>query len=69
MARKADLDVGDTVEFHETVYINPEKGVEVWIKTGAASTVRKGETGSSAMDRVSKFVERKIGKQVDAWYD
>lgn len=69
MARKADLDVGDAIEFSETVHINPSKGVEVWIKTGASSNVRPGESGSKALDRVAKFVERKLNAQVDEWYD
>lgn len=69
MARKPDLDVGDRVEFSETVQIEPEKGVDVWLKMGGTTTVRAGETGSKAMDRLSGFLERKMEVKIDEWYD
>ena len=69
MARKPDLDVGDRVEFSETVQIEPEKGVDVWLKMGGSTTVRSGETGSKALDRLSGFVERKMESKIDEWYD
>ena len=69
MARTPDLDPGDRVEFSETVYINPKKGSEVWVKMGATSTVRKGETGGKALGRLKNFIEKKMAKEVDEWYD
>ena len=69
MARTPDLDTGDRVEFSETIYINPKKGTEVWLKMGAGSTVRKGETGGKALGRIQKFIERKLSAEVEEWYD
>ena len=68
MARTPDLDVGDKVEFSTTIYINPKKGTEVWLKMGAASTVREGESGGRALGRIQQFIEKKLEKQVDEWY-
>lgn len=69
MARTPDLDPGDGVEFTESVNIRPNKGTDVWIKMGVSSTVRDNETGGKAMDRIKKFVAKKIGAEVDEWYD
>ena len=69
MARKPDLDTGDRVEFSETVQIEPEKGVDVWLKMGGSTTVRPGETGSKALDRLSGFVERKMESKIDEWFE
>ena len=69
MARKPDLDVGDSLEFSETVELEPEKGVKVWMKMGGTTTVRVGETGSKTLNRLSGFIERKIEAKIDEWYD
>lgn len=69
MARTPDLDSGDSVEFSQTVHINPSKGVDIWLKMGASSTVREGESGSKALGRIQKFIEKKMEAEIDEYYD
>lgn len=58
------LDEGDTVEYGLTTqFKHPRKG-DYWIKMGATSTVRPGETEEEAMDRLVQFVVGGIDDQI-----
>lgn len=58
------LNEGDTVDYGLTVEVkHPRKG-SFWPKMAATSTVRPGETGDAAMDRVMEFVARHLDQQI-----
>ena len=65
MARTKSLDTGDSIEYSMTTTVKPAKGVEVWLKVGASTTVREEESGARAMRRLTTFVDGQLETKVD----
>lgn len=58
------LDEGDTVEYSMTVQFKHARKGDYWIKMGASTAVRPGETEEDAKDRVVAFVVDGIEDQI-----
>lgn len=59
------LDVGDTIEHSITVeYRHPRKG-NYWVKCGATTTIRDGETPNDAKARLDDFVGLHIWERIE----
>lgn len=63
MVKTPSLDEGDTIEHSLTVEANV-KGNKIWLKTGATTKVRTGETPSGASKRLANFVSRRTSQQL-----
>jgi hypothetical protein len=63
MVKKPSLNEGDTIE-HSLTVETVIGGQKIWIKTGATTTVRTGESPSGASKRLANFVSRRTSQQV-----
>lgn len=55
----------DTIEYGITLEVSPSRGQKAWIKLGATSSVRDGETTEDARNRVTTWVEEELDRRVD----
>lgn len=68
MVKTSSLDEGDTIEHSLTVETNV-MGNKIWLKTGATTKVRTGETPSGASKRLANFVSRRTSQQLQELRD
>jgi hypothetical protein len=70
MAKKAPsprlLDEGDTIEFSLSQELPYPKGASTWVKAGATTQVRPGESNIAAKKRLVRFVEDMLEQRVQA---
>lgn len=64
-ATTEELQVGDTIEYGITMEVSPQRGSKAWIKMGATSSVREGESTEQARQRVCGWVETKLDARLD----
>ena len=66
----SSLDPGDSIEYGSTVEIDAGSGIKVWLRVGATSTVREGETANEARRRIVRWVddfqEKEIQRRVSS---
>jgi hypothetical protein len=60
------LSTGDTFEFSTTVEVKTPQNRSFWVKGGASSSVRPGEDGYDAVERVTAGVLAVVDEQVAA---
>lgn len=52
-----DLSEGDSLEYSISASVRTKRGGEMWVKAGATTTIRAGETAVMAKDRLRGSVE------------
>ncbi len=63
MVKTPSLDSGDSIEHSITVETSIG-GQKLWLKTGATTSVREGETPSGASKRLAHFIQRRTSALV-----
>lgn len=66
--RKTDdeLSPGDTIEYGMTIEKRNNRQGSYWLKFGATSTIRDGESTEAATERVVGYVNTMMGELTDA---
>lgn len=63
--KSEELQVGDIIEYGITMEVSPKRGSKAWIKMGATSSVREGESTEQARQRICTWVESKLDARLD----
>lgn len=62
---KAHVSPGDTIEYGLTYEVQVERGLKVWLKAGATSTVLGDESSDDAWSRLKGFVDKRMEELIE----